>query len=454
MTGPAHPSPAPASTAPQRPQRLEAAFADEVERGLALAARVRLVALAVIAVWIAVENPWPEFLYLYPYLGLFVLFGWLPLLARRDGRPVEWVRYLCPVLDTGLFTLLVMLPNPLEPDVLPAQLRLRFGNEIYLFVFVVASAFTYSPRLVLWSGACAALTWSVGTLAIVLLPDSVVALPSHAAHADPIARATDPHRVFLNVWGRQVVVLLVASGAIAVLVERARRLVERQAVAERERANLSRYFSPNLVDELAHTDQPLGPTRQQVVAVLFADVVGFTRMAEQLSPQAVIELLRELHGRMQDVVFAHRGTVDKYIGDAMMATFGTPIAGASDACDALSAAVGLHDAIARWNRSRAARGDAPVRIGIGVHHGPVVLGDIGGASRLEFAVLGDTVNVASRLEHATRVLDAPVVASDAIVRAARAENVAGADAVLARFAPGPAQTLPGRAEPVAVWLAR
>lgn len=438
---------------PKRLDRLDAAFADEVERGLALAARVRLIALAVIALWVAVENPWPEFLYLYPYLGLFVLFGYLPLLARRDGRPVEWVRFLCPLLDTGLFTLLVMLPNPLEPNVLPAQLRLRFGNEIYLFVFIVASAFTYSPRLVLWSGACAAVAWSAATLAVALLPDSVVALPSHAAHADAIARATDPHRVFLNVWGRQVVVLLVAAGALAVLVERARRLVERQAAAERERANLSRYFSPNLVDELAHTDQPLGPTRQQVVAVLFADVVGFTRMAERLAPSAVIALLRELHGRLQEVVFAHRGTVDKYIGDALMATFGTPVAGASDATDALAAAVALRDAVAAWNAQRAARGEAPVRVGIGVHHGPVVLGDIGGASRLEFAVLGDTVNVASRLEHVTRVLDASIVASDVLVQAARAEG-ARADAVLVAFAPGPAQALPGRSESVAVWVAR
>jgi adenylate cyclase len=89
-----------------------------------------------------------------------------------------------------------------------------------------------------------------------------------------------------------------------------------------------------------------------------------------------------------------------------------------------------------------------------VHHGPVVLGDIGGASRLEFAVLGDTVNVASRLEHATRALDAAIVASDAVVQAARSENEDGTDAVLARFAAGPAQTLPGRAEPVAVWIVR
>lgn len=438
----------------QRSPRLEAAFAAEVERGLGIAARVRLLALAVIALWIAYENPWPEFLYLYPYLGLFALLGYLPLVARRNGRPVAWVRALCPLLDTTLFTLLVMLPNPLEPNVIPPQLRLRFGNEIYLFVFVVASAFTYSPRLVLWSGACAALAWSAATFAVVLRPETIVSLPSHELHADPVWHVIDPRRVFLNVWGRQVIVFLLASGALAVLVQRARLLVERQAAAERERANLSRYFSPNLVDQLARTDQPLGPTRQQVVAVLFADVVGFTRMAESLAPPAVIALLRELHGRMQDVVFAHRGTVDKYIGDAMMATFGTPLAGAHDATDALAAGLALRDAVAAWNAARAARGEDPVRIGVGVHHGPVVLGDIGGASRLEFAVLGDTVNVASRLEHASRALGVTIVASAALVQAARAEATPALDALLACLTPGPPQNLPGRSEPVPIWMAR
>jgi adenylate cyclase len=432
--------------------RLAAAFAAEVEHGLALAARVRLIVLVVIAAWVTIENPFPEYLYFLPYLVLFALCGFLPLWVRRDGRPIAWVRYLCPLLDMGLFTLLVMIPNPLEPDVLPAQLRLRFGNEIYLFAFIVASAFTYSPALVLWTGLCAAVAWSAATGAVLLLPDTVVSLPSHAGHADALQRATDPHRVFLNVWGRQVIVFLVTAGSLAALVQRARRLVERQAVAERERANLSRYFSPNLVDELAHTDQPLGPTRQQEVAVLFADLVGFTRLAETLPPPAVIALLREFHGRMQAAVFAHGGTVDKYIGDAVMATFGTPRAGPADATNALRAAAAMRDAVADWNAARAARGEAAVRIGVGVHCGAVVLGDIGGESRIEFAVLGDTVNVASRLERLTRELGASIVASDAVVAAARREAAADLESVLAGLRPGPPQTLRGRSEPVAVWI--
>lgn len=443
------PPPVATNTTSGAQPRLAAAFADEVEQGLALAFRVRLVVLVVIGAWVTVENPYPEFLYFYPYFLLFALFGGLPLLARRDGRSIAWVRYLCPLLDMGLFTLLVMLPNPLDPDVLPAQIRLRFGNEIYLFVFIVASAFTYSPGLVLWSGFCAAAAWSVATAAVVALPETIVSMPSHVS-GSALQRATDPQQVFLNVWGRQVVVFLVTAGALAALVRRARRLVERQTAAERERANLSRYFSPNLVDELARTDQPLGPTREQAVAVLFADMVGFTRLAESLSPPAVIELLREFHGRMQAAVFAHGGTVDKYIGDAVMATFGTPRAGRADATNALRAARAMCDAVADWNAMRATRGNAPVQVGIGVHYGPVVLGDIGGESRLEFAVLGDAVNVASRLERLTRELGAAIVASDDVVVAARREG-AGDD--LPRLTPGPPQTLRGRTEPVAVWVA-
>ena len=440
-----------AGARPQRSARLDAAFAQEVEHGLTLAARVRLVVLAVVGAWVTFENPYPEFLYFYPYFLLFALFGYLPLLARSEGRPIVWVRYLCLLLDMGLFTLLVMLPNPLDPDVLPPQLRLRFGNEIYLFAFIVASAFTYSPALVMWSGVCAATTWSLATLAVVLLPDTVASMPSSGAHADAVRRAVDPHTVFLNVWGRQVVVFLVTAGSLATLVQRARRLVERQTSAERERANLSRYFSPNMVDELAQADQPLGPTQQQV-AVLFVDMIGFTRLAESLAPPAVIALLREFNGRMQAAVFAHHGTVDKYIGDGVMATFGTPRAGAHDASNALRAARAMCEAMTAWNLSRTARGEAPVAIGVGVHYGTVVLGDIGGESRLEFAVLGDTVNVASRLERLTREIGATIVASDAVVATARTED-GDVESVLAGFAPGPPQTLRGRVGVVGIWVA-
>ena len=129
-------------------------------------------------------------------------------------------------------------------------------------------------------------------------------------------------------------------------------------VAERARNNLSRYFSPNIVELLAAQDEPLGTVRRETVAVLFADIVGFTRMAEAMPPEAVVAMLREFHARMTAQIFACGGTVDKYIGDAIFAVFGVPTASANDAANALACAEKMLDALESWNvdRERAAEG--------------------------------------------------------------------------------------------------
>lgn len=163
----------------------------------------------------------------------------------------------------------------------------------------------------------------------------------------------------------------------------------------------------------------------------------------------MIALLRGFHGRMEAVVFAHDGTLDKYIGDAVMATFGTPQTGARDASNALACARAMAAALDQWNGERMAAGEAPVRASIGLQYGPVVLGDIGGAQRLEFAVIGDTVNVASRLEHLTRSLDAKIVAGGDLVAAVRHEG--GGEALLDGLSKRPGQEIPGRDSAITIW---
>ena len=228
-----------------------------------------------------------------------------------------------------------------------------------------------------------------------------------------------------------------------------------QATAARERANLARYFPPTIVDQLADLDQPLGAVRAQPVAVMFADIVGFTRLAEKQEPGQIIGLLRQFHALMERAIFDHEGTLDKFLGDGVMTTFGTPSAGQSDATNALRCAHAMLAAVQAWNEERARAGHAPVRLSIGMHYGEVVLGDIGSERRLEFAVLGDVVNVASRLEERSRQLDCQVVVSDELVRQARREAGAAADPPLADFQAAEPQSLRGRDEPVAVWtLAR
>jgi adenylate cyclase len=237
---------------------------------------------------------------------------------------------------------------------------------------------------------------------------------------------------------------------LAVAVYRSQGMLGRAVQAERSRANLARYFSPTMVDELAGNDRPFEGARKQEIGVLFADIVGFTHLAEKATPGEVIELLREFHGRVADVIFRHGGTLDKFIGDCVMATFGTPLPAPGDATRTIFCATRIGESIAAWNAERIATGLEPIGVGIGAHYGSVVLGDIGDDRRLEFAVLGDTVNVASRLEGLTRGLSRTILISDDLVQAARKEGYT-VGALLLRFAQLPSQQLRNRDQLVSVW---
>jgi adenylate cyclase len=149
-------------------------------------------------------------------------------------------------------------------------------------------------------------------------------------------------------------------------------------------------------------------------------------------------------------VFRYGGTLDSYIGDAVMAVFGAPTANPRAAADAVACGRDMVETVVEWNGRRRERDLPPIRIGVGAHHGPIVLGDIGGERRLELTVIGDTVNVASRLESLTRTLGVDMVVSEALARQAIAQ---AGEAALAGFEAAPEQQLRGRegALSVRVW---
>ena len=158
----------------------------------------------------------------------------------------------------------------------------------------------------------------------------------------------------INIPGRfqEIIVFLIVAMTLALAVRRSNALLISHAGIERERTNLARYFSPNVVEQLSGNDEPLKQVRTQNVAVLFADIVGFTAYADGRSPIEVIGTLRQFHERMEREVFRHGGTLDKYLGDGLMATFGTPFAGDSDAGNALRCAQAMIGSIDELNRER------------------------------------------------------------------------------------------------------
>ena len=187
------------------------------------------------------------------------------------------------------------------------------------------------------------------------------------------------------------------AGVAAAAIERERNAA-RLREAARVRENFARYFTPHLAERIASTDGAvaLGGERRPVV-VLFSDIRGFTAIAESLPPDAMASQLNEYFEAMVACVFRHEGALDKYIGDALMAYWGAPVSDATDADRAVAAALDMQRALAELNARWAAAGRPVLATGIGVHAGDAFVGNIGAPQRLEYTLIGDTVNVASRL---------------------------------------------------------
>jgi adenylate cyclase len=161
----------------------------------------------------------------------------------------------------------------------------------------------------------------------------------------------------------------------------------------------TRYVAREVVEEILKDPEKLvlsGESRE--VTVLFCDIRGFTPLSERLTPEQVVSLLNEFYTLMIETTFKHDGTLDKFIGDAVMAIFGAPIAHPDHALRAVRTALDMQSGIAELNERRAALGKEPIRIGIGVNLGEVVAGTVGTEDRMEYTVIGDSVNLAARLE--------------------------------------------------------
>lgn len=181
---------------------------------------------------------------------------------------------------------------------------------------------------------------------------------------------------------------------------------------KRVRSTMARYMSKEVADQLLEAGESELSGKDQTVSILFSDVRGFTTIAEKIGARDTVTMLNSYFTEMVDVIFAHKGILDKYIGDAIMALFGAPFAGPNDADNAVATANQMLVELAALNLKRAAAGEQPIDIGLGISTGDVIVGNIGSIKRMEYTVIGDSVNLASRLEGANKAYGSKILFSE------------------------------------------
>jgi adenylate cyclase len=190
-------------------------------------------------------------------------------------------------------------------------------------------------------------------------------------------------------------------------------LVMEDITAEkRVRSTMARYMSKEVADQLLQAGEDVLGGRDQTVSVLFSDVRGFTTIAEAIGARETVTMLNEYFTEMVDVIFENGGILDKYIGDAIMALFGAPFAGPTDADNALDSANQMLRCLADLNARRGLSSKPPLKVGLGISTGDVIVGNIGSSKRMEYTVIGDNVNLASRLEGANKFYGTSILISE------------------------------------------
>jgi adenylate cyclase len=335
--------------------------------------------------------------------GLAVTTG-LSLYAAIFRVRAKWVPWVFTTLDVGFLVHCLAL--------FTARLGLPLGAALVapgawlIFLYLIMGVLSLSPGLVLYAG----ILFIAGWMLVTFFPTSLSDEKNLVHAADHLMQGGSAAQLV------QIAILAVSTLALAVCAWHSRRALLDAVREASARQQLSRHFARPILDKLLAAPPSGARLENARASVMFVDVCGFTRFAERTGPEHIAAFLSAFRARILEVVAHHDGIVDKFIGDGVLIVFGVPQSRRDDAARAIRCALDLRQALEDWRGTDALA--SQVHFGIGLHWGDVVVGLIGNDDRVEFAVLGDTVNVAARLQQLANAVPGDTLASIEVITAA------------------------------------
>ncbi|MCR9071934.1 MAG: adenylate/guanylate cyclase domain-containing protein [Alphaproteobacteria bacterium] len=383
---------------------------DREAKGVALFIVLEIVGLLALATGILLfvtrSAPLPVLAIVLP--AVLALGGLLILVRRRRWVGLAGhVAIVLSILVTGPFLFLEWQGTGMAAAYLP---KTGYPMGLVLLVLTATTLQPHYPAVV-----TLLLTVFHGILVFIALDDPATVLAQLPTWQEHVMGPA----LHLGRVANEMAFLAATGGIVTFSTWIARRTVLNAARLEQATAQLSRYFSPDVAERVATADpdflKPGGSRR--FVAVVVSDIAGFTALSGTLGPDATLRFLADYQKRMTAVIFDNGGSVDKYVGDGILATFGATGTVSSPCTQAVRAAHEMMRALAAINADRAAAGESAIAHRIGVHAGEAMVGNVGTEERLEFTVIGDVVNLAHRIEQACKITGDGVLLSRAVVDA-------------------------------------
>lgn len=348
-------------------------------------------------------------------LGAYFVFTVIRLFLAYRGRIGPAMLYASAIFDMSLLLGLIWSFH-LQYDQ-PPSFYLKSPTLLYVFIFISLRALRFEARYVVAAGLAAAAGWFGFAWYAVEAGDGAMVTRDYVLYMTS-------NSVLIGAEFDKIISILVVTAILAVAIGRARKLLIRSVAEGQAAQDLSRFFSPEIAEQITASDEAVsagsGQTRE--AAILFCDIRGFTDFSHTHEPDEIIAMLTEYQRLLVPILQENGGAIDKFMGDGIMATFGAALPSATHAADACRAVDAVAAAADRWNRERMAAGQPELRVGAAVAAGRIVFGAVGNENRLEYTVIGDAVNLAAKLEKATKAEQCRALTTRETYEAARAQD--------------------------------